>query len=132
VKQQYFSLFLSLFFCLLVAGCATQKKFVSKKSDTKNYTKNYTKSYTIQKNFYPEGMSRAEYYEQMAIAYSADGQNEKAIEHFRLSQLHNSKRIGPYLALSDEYRKINKNHLAQTELTHALNLEPKNSDALKT
>lgn len=124
MKQQYLSLFVSLFFSLLIAGCATLKKEVlSKKNDTKNYT--------VQKDFYPEGMSRAEYYEQMAIAYSTEGQNEKAIEHFRLSQLHDAKRITPYLALSDEYRKLNKNHLALTELNQALKLEPKNADVLK-
>lgn len=86
---------------------------------------------TMHTDLLKKDLSRAEYYEQMAIGYSLNGQPEKSIEYFRLSILHNSKRISPYLALSDQYKKINRNHLALVELNQALKLEPNNFDVLK-
>lgn len=80
---------------------------------------------------FPKDLSRAEYYEQMGIAYSLDNQVEKAIENFRLSILHNPKRASAYLNLSDEYRKANRNHLALVELSEAHKLEPGNLEILK-
>jgi len=87
--------------------------------------------FTMQTDLYPENITRAEYYEQMALAYSFVDQNEKAIEFFRLSILHNPKVVSPYLVLSDEYRKKNRNHLALIELETALKLEPDNFNILK-
>jgi tetratricopeptide (TPR) repeat protein len=89
------------------------------------------KVYTMKTDMYPQGISRAEYYEQMAISYSLEGQSEKAIEYFRLSLLHNPARVSAYMNLSDEYRKTDRNHLAIVELSEALNLEPNNLDVMK-
>ncbi len=79
----------------------------------------------------PNSLSRAEYYEQLAISYSLANASEKAIEYFRLSLLHNPKRVTPYLRLSDEYQKTNRNHLAIVELSEALELKPDDLTILK-
>lgn len=105
----------------LISGCAT----------TKNSVVVPNAVFTMQTDMYPNDISRAEYYEQMAIGFSLDYQEEKAIENFRLSILHNPKRVSAYLGLSDEYRKSNRNHLALVELEAALALEPNNFNILK-
>lgn len=85
---------------------------------------------TVQSDLFPQGMSRAEYYEGMGVAYSAEGDNEKAVDYFRLALLHSPNRITAHLALSDEYRKIGSDHLADFELREVLKLESKNKIAL--
>lgn len=116
MKQQY----LFIIFAWIFAGCAGSKVVVQNEPIK-----------TIQSDMFPQNLSRAEYYEQMAIAYSLDNQSEKSIENFRLSILHNPKRITAYLSLSDEYRKTNRNHLALIELSEAHKLAPENLDILK-
>ena len=101
-------------------GCATKTTTVENKNIV-----------TMQTDMFPEFISRAEYYEQMATGYSLENQTETAIEYFRLSILHNPKRVTVYLNLSDEYRKTNRNHLALVELSEALKLEPSNLNILK-
>lgn len=113
-------LHLFILFALLATGCATKKTVVEQESVR-----------TIQSDMFPKDISRAEYYEQMGIAYSLDSQIEKAIENFRLSILHNPKRVSAFVHLSDEYRKTNRNHLALVELSEAHKLEPGNLDILK-
>ena len=110
---------LFIFFALIAAGCATHQVPVEN-----NY-------HTMQTDLYPKYISRAEYYEQMGVGYSLESQNENAIENFRLSILHNPKRVSAYLNLSDEYRKTDRNHLALVELGEALKLEPYNLNILK-
>lgn len=105
----------------LITGCATIKN--------KDVTSDVV--LTMQTDMYPKEISRAEYYEQMAIGYSLDNQEEKAIENFRLSILHNPGRVSSHLGLSDEYHKSNRNHLALIELEAALALEPNNFNILK-
>lgn len=111
---------LFILFALLATGCVTKKIAVEPESVR-----------TIQSDMFPKDLSRAEYYEQMAIAYSLDNQVEKAIENFRLSILHNPKRASAFINLSDEYRKANRNHLALVELSEAHKLEPGNLEILK-
>ncbi|MEQ1723270.1 MAG: tetratricopeptide repeat protein, partial [Pseudobdellovibrio sp.] len=109
-------------FCILTAvlisGCAT-------------HVVEQDEVYTMKTDMHPKNLSRAEYYEQMAVSYSLENASEKAIEYFRLSLLHNPKRITPYLSLSDEYRKTNRNHLAIVELSEALKLKPDDLAILK-
>ncbi len=112
--------FLFIFFALFGAGCAGPKVHVEKESVR-----------TVQSDMFPKELTRAEYYEQMGIGYSLDNQSEKSIENFRLSILHNPKRVSTHLNLSDEYRKMNRNHLALVELAEASKLEPENLDILK-
>ena len=100
---------LFILFALFTTGCVTPKTILEKESVR-----------TIQSDMFPKDLSRAEYYEQMAIAYSLDNQVEKAIENFRLSILHNPTRASAFIFLSDEYRKVNRNHLALVELGEAL------------
>lgn len=73
-------------------------------------------------------LSRAEYYEQLAIAYSADDQSDKAIENYKLSILHNAKRASTHLGLSAEYEKNKQNNLALVELEEALSLSPESKE----
>lgn len=107
-------------FAFVVSGCVTATK--------SNYSAKPV--FTMQTDMYPNSISRAEYYEQMGISYSAESQSERAIENFRLSLLHDPKRVSSYIELSDEYRKTNRNHLALVELEEALKLEPDNFNVL--
>lgn len=75
--------------------------------------------------------TRAEYYEKLGQAYSYDEQTDRAIENYKLSILHNSKRASTHLFLSFEYQKSHQNHLAMIELEKALELEPQNSTIQK-
>lgn len=109
-----------IFIALIFTGCATSKVVLPKDP-----------VFTVQSDMFPDKLSRAEYYEQMAISYSLDNQTEKAVENFRLSILHNPKRASAFLYLSDEYRKSNRNHLALIELNEALKLEPDNLNIMK-
>lgn len=111
---------LFILFSLLATGCATKKIAIEPEAVR-----------TIQSDMFPKDLSRAEYYEQMGMAYSLDNQAEKAIENFRLSILHNPKRVSAFLNLSDEYKKSGRNHLALVELSEAHKLEPGNLDILK-
>lgn len=117
MKQQI----LILLYALFAVGCATRDVAVQKDMTV----------FTMQTDMFPNVISRAEYYEQMAVAYSLDNQTEKAIENFRLSVLHNPSRMSARLNLSDEYRKTNQNHLALVELIEAQKLEPYNLNILK-
>lgn len=94
-------------------------------------TSHPTNSYvqTVSSDLYPTEMSRDQYYEEMARAYSQDGQTEKAIENFRLALLHNPKRVSAKVGLSDAYRKADMNQLAANELTEALSWDAKDSAA---
>ncbi|MBC7742151.1 MAG: hypothetical protein H7061_08135 [Bdellovibrionaceae bacterium] len=85
---------------------------------------------TVRSDMYPDLISRAEYYEQIGISYAQDAQNEKAIENFRLSILHNPKRASVRIQLAEAYQKENLEHLASYELGEALKLEPKNKIAM--
>lgn len=118
MKQRVLFIFLVLF----AAGCATRESAMQNNSNG---------LYTLKTDMFPKGISRAEYYEQMALAYSYENQTENAVENFRLSILHNPKRVSAYLNLSDEYRKTDRNHLALIELSEALKVEPNNVNILK-
>lgn len=85
---------------------------------------------TVRSDLFPGKITRAEYYEQMAISYSQDNQHEKAVDYFRLSILHDPKRVSSHLHLSDEYRTTHLDHLASYEIYEALKLDPKNKLAL--
>lgn len=84
---------------------------------------------TVSSDLYPVEMSRDQYYEEMARGYTKDGQVEKAIEYFRLSLLHNPKRVSAKIGLSDVYRKVDMNQLAANELTDVINWNPKDGEA---
>lgn len=85
---------------------------------------------TVNSDLFPGQISRAEYYEQIAIAQAQDNDHEKAIETFRLSLIHNPNRASTHVHLSDSYRQVNLDHLASYELGEALRLDPKNKAAL--
>ncbi len=85
---------------------------------------------TVNSDMVPAAMTRDQYYEELARAYSNDRQSQSAIDNFRISLLHNPLRISAHLGLADEYKKIELNHLASFELGEVLKIDPKNSDAL--
>jgi len=111
VKQSFWL----LLFLVFSVGCAT--------SNPPTFVK------TFNSDLHPTEMSRDQYYEEMARAYSKDQQPEKAIEYFRLALLHNSKRASAKIGLADEYRKADMNQLAANELTEALEINPKEAEA---
>lgn len=102
---------------VLSAGCATL-----------NSKPEFVK--TVSSDIYPVELSRDQYYEEMARAYSKDFQSQKAVEQFRLSILHNPKRISAHIGLSDEYKKQKLNHLAAFEIEEALKIQPGETQAL--
>lgn len=87
--------------------------------------------YTMQTDMFPQGINRSEYYQQMAVAYSLDGDVEKAVENFRLSILHNPNNITARLELADEYSNAKKQHLALLELEAAFKIDSQNAETLK-
>lgn len=108
--------FYILLFAVFSVGCATS-------GPVNTYVQ------TVSSDLYPIEMSRDQYYEEMAHAYNQNGQTDKAIENFRLSLLHNSKRASAKIGLSDAYRKLEMNQLAANELTDVLSWNAKDSNA---
>ncbi len=86
---------------------------------------------TMTTDLFPEKISRTEYYREIATAYARDGQTAHAIENYRLALLHDSKNILAKLQLSDAFRKAKMDHLAITELSEVLKLQPSNVLALQ-
>ena len=87
--------------------------------------------FTLQTDISREDLPRANYYLDMAEAYSLNGQNEKAIEYLRLSLLHDPNLIEAYLKLSDEYVRQNKFLQAMIELDNARKVAPDNLQVLR-
>jgi len=86
---------------------------------------------TLQTDMYPNDITRAEYYEQMAYAYSEVKQYEKAVEHFKLSLLHNPNSVTAYIGLSDVYSSMHRHLLALIALQSAEKVEPNNLTVMK-
>jgi tetratricopeptide (TPR) repeat protein len=85
---------------------------------------------TFRSDLHPSDMTRDQYYEEMGKAYASESDQQRAVEDFRLSLLHNPQRVSARIALSDEYRKLQMNQLAAFELNEAIRLEPKNTEAM--
>jgi tetratricopeptide (TPR) repeat protein len=102
----------------LLSGCATHKQRV------------VDSVITINSDLFPTEFTREQYYEEMANAYSAEGQAEKAVDYYRLALLHNPNQLSARIGLSDVYRKLQKDHLASYELSEVLRVEPRNKLAL--
>ena len=111
-------LILPLLILVFLSGCAS------------TYVQQYERVPTVSSDLYPVQMTRAEYYEEMAKGYAKDNQPQKAIDYFRISLLHNPKRISAALALSDSYRSMKMDHLAIFELSEILRVQPRNREAL--
>jgi Tfp pilus assembly protein PilF len=86
---------------------------------------------TLQTDMYPESITRAEYYEQMALGYSQEKQYEKAVEYFKLSLLHNPSSVNSYVELADVYVSMDRHLLALLSLQSAEKLEPDNLTVMK-
>ncbi len=114
MKQYY----LFILFLILTWGCATKRPAYQSALPTVN------------SDLYPAEITRDQYYEEMARSFSADGQVQKAIDYYRIAILHNPNRLSAHLALSDEYRKAQMDHLASFELSEVLSKEPSNKEAL--
>lgn len=105
----------TIFLFLLTSSCASFNYFVSDDAFQ-----------TVHTDVETSHQTRAEYYEKLGQAYASDDQSERAIENYRLSILHDSKRASAHMLLSQEYQKNDQNHLAMVELEKALELEPEN------
>jgi tetratricopeptide (TPR) repeat protein len=114
VKQK---LFLSAALILFLAGCTTAGLRAVVPKD---------RFYTLQTDLSREELPRAQYYFNMAEAYSVNGEHDRAIEYLRLSLLHDPKLIPAYLKLSEEYVRQNKFLQAMIELNEAQKVEPDN------
>lgn len=82
-------------------------------------------------DMHPHGLSRAEYYEQMARSYFDIKDYDRAIESFKLATLHNPNLVSAYVGLSDVYVATDKHLLAQIALLDAAQLEPQNYEVMK-
>lgn len=87
--------------------------------------------YTMRTDLYPHSITRAEYYQQMALGYSENGQIEKSIENYKLSLLHNPYSVSAHVGLADVYIHSNNYLLALIELYDAQRIEPQNLDVMK-
>lgn len=86
---------------------------------------------TLQTDLYPNDITRAEYYEEMAVGYSQAKQFEKAVEYFKLSLLHNPDSVTAHIGLSDMYASMNRHLLALIALQSAEKIEPHNLTVMK-
>jgi tetratricopeptide (TPR) repeat protein len=86
---------------------------------------------TIQTDMYPQNITRAEYYEQMALGYSQEKQYEKALEFFKLALLHNPSSVSSYVEMADVYKSMDRHLLALIALQAAEKLEPDNLTVMK-
>ncbi len=86
---------------------------------------------TVTSDIFPDGITRTEYYRQLAWGYQLEGKTVEAIELFRLALLHDPKNITAKIQLADAFRKEKIDHLASVQLTEVLQMEPKNLLALR-
>lgn len=87
--------------------------------------------YTMKTDLYPYAITRAEYYEQMALGYFETTQYDKATEYYKLALLHNPQSVQAYLGLSDVYTANEKYLFALIALQDAEEIDPKNMQLLK-
>lgn len=114
MKSSYLSLFLSLF---LLSACAHVKVDGTLR--------------TVTSDIFPSGITRTEYYRQLAWGYYLEGKTVEAIELYRLSLLHDPKNVTSKIQLADAFRKEKIDHLASAQLSQVLKLEPDNVLALR-
>jgi tetratricopeptide (TPR) repeat protein len=113
-----------LFFILisfLLAGCSS---FGPKKPEASVVM-------TMKTDMYPESITRSEYYERMALSYFQEKQNQKALEYFKLSLIHNPYSVSALIGLADVYTADKRHLLALISLQDAQTIEPLNYDVMK-
>jgi tetratricopeptide (TPR) repeat protein len=113
-----------LFFILisfLLAGCSS---FGPKKPEASVVM-------TMKTDMYPESITRSEYYERMALSYFQEKQNQKALEYFKLSLIHNPYSVSALIGLADVYMADKRHLLALISLQDAQTIEPLNYDVMK-
>lgn len=85
---------------------------------------------TVQSDMFPQNISRTEYYTNLGIGYSEDGDTLQASEYFRLAILHDPQNIDARVNLVNEYFKQEANFLAQGQLQEILKITPNHTWAL--
>ena len=118
MKQKLLFLAMSLF----LASCTTAGHHLASASE---------KVFTLQTDFNRDDLPRANYYLDMAEAYSLNDQHEKAIEYLRLSLLHDPRLSPAYLKLSEEHLGQNKFLQAMIELNEAQKVAPDNLQVMR-
>ena len=113
MKTSYLIIFLTLF---LLSACAHV---------------NVNELRTVSSDIFPGGITRTEYYRQLAWGYYLDGKTVESIELYRLSLLHDPKNVTSKIQLADAFRKEKIEHLASAQLTEVLKIEPNNLLALR-
>ena len=86
---------------------------------------------TMKTDMYPQSISRSEYYERMALSYFHEKQNQKALEYYKLSLLHNPQSVAALTGLADVYTSDKRHLLALIALQDAQAIEPANYDVMK-
>lgn len=81
-------------------------------------------------DFSTDTLSRSEYYRQLAVSYSQEGDTAQSIENYRLALLHNPRSLEARLGLAGEYRKSSRTHLALVEYNQVLDQKPDSLVAL--
>ena len=114
MKASYFIFLLGL---LLLSACAHVKIDESLR--------------TVSSDIFPDGITRTEYYRQLAWGYYLEGKTVESIELYRLSLLHDPNNITTKIQLADAFRKEKIEHLASAQLTEVLKIEPDNLLALR-
>ncbi len=104
-KLLLLSMFVATLFALL-SGCATMAKNDSLKSMNTDLDKTT--------------LSRSDYYEKLADNYIEQNKYIEAVDHYRLSILHNSKNNQARFSLARSYMAMNQNELASNEFNQFL------------
>lgn len=86
---------------------------------------------TMRTDMYPDSITRSEYYERMALSYFQEKQNEKALEYYKLSLIHNPYSVAALSGLADVYSADKRHLLALIALQDAQNIEPQNLEVMK-
>ena len=86
---------------------------------------------TMRTDMYPDSITRSEYYERMALSYFQEKQNQKALEYYKLSLLHNPYSVSALSGLADVYTADKRHLLALIALQDAQAIEPMNYDVMK-
>ncbi len=86
---------------------------------------------TVKTDLYLNGLSRAEYYRQMAESYHQEKLIDKSIEYYKLALLHNPKYVDALIGLSQIYDEQGHFLLAIVALQDAKKIQPNNLVILK-
>ena len=86
---------------------------------------------TMSTDLHPHGITRAEYYRQMAVSYHQEKLLDKSVENYKLSLLHDPNSVDSLVGLSQVYDEQGHFLLAIVALQDAKKMQPNNLVIMK-